>query len=47
LKPIIAAVLPLDRAREAFERGLHEHPRGKIILQVDPQITNNAAGVQS
>jgi len=27
-------VLPLDRAREAYERGIREHPRGKLVLGV-------------
>jgi hypothetical protein len=27
-------VLPLARAREAFEQGLAGHMRGKIVLQV-------------
>jgi NADPH:quinone reductase-like Zn-dependent oxidoreductase len=34
LKPIIAEVLPLARAREAFEHGLRGHTRGKTVLQV-------------
>jgi NADPH:quinone reductase-like Zn-dependent oxidoreductase len=34
LKSIVAAVLPLARARDAFEIGLHGHTRGKIVLQV-------------
>jgi NADPH:quinone reductase-like Zn-dependent oxidoreductase len=34
LKPIVAAILPLDRAREAFELGGSGHTRGKIVLQV-------------
>lgn len=34
LKPIVAEVLPLTKAREAFEHGLQGHTRGKIVLQV-------------
>jgi NADPH:quinone reductase-like Zn-dependent oxidoreductase len=30
----VEAVLPLDRAREAYERGIREHPRGKLVLAV-------------
>jgi NADPH:quinone reductase-like Zn-dependent oxidoreductase len=35
IRPVLDAVLPLDRAREAFERGLAGHVRGKIVLRVD------------
>jgi NADPH:quinone reductase-like Zn-dependent oxidoreductase len=34
LKPIVAQVLPLAQAREAFELGLQGHSRGKIVLRV-------------
>jgi len=34
LRVIVGAVLPLERAREAFEGGLAGHMRGKIVLQV-------------
>jgi NADPH:quinone reductase-like Zn-dependent oxidoreductase len=34
MQSIVAAVLPLARAREAFELGLKGHNRGKIVLQV-------------
>lgn len=34
LRPELEAVLPLARAREAFERGLSGHVRGKIVLRV-------------
>jgi NADPH:quinone reductase-like Zn-dependent oxidoreductase len=34
MKPIVEAIFPLARAREAYERGLHEHPRGKLVLRV-------------
>ncbi|HEX6943550.1 MAG TPA: peptide-methionine (S)-S-oxide reductase MsrA [Gemmatimonadaceae bacterium] len=34
IRPIVEAVLPLDRAREAYERGIRVHPRGKLVLAV-------------
>jgi NADPH:quinone reductase-like Zn-dependent oxidoreductase len=34
IRPIVEAILPLDRAREAYERGIREHPRGKLVLGV-------------
>ena len=34
LRPVIESVLPLSEARQAFERGLSGHTRGKIILLV-------------
>jgi NADPH:quinone reductase-like Zn-dependent oxidoreductase len=34
LKPVIAEVLPLAHAREAFEHGVANHAPGKIVLQV-------------
>jgi NADPH:quinone reductase-like Zn-dependent oxidoreductase len=34
LRVVVGAVLPLARAREAFEQGLAGHMRGKIVLQV-------------
>ncbi len=34
LRPIVEAVYPLARAREAYERGLLGHNRGKLVLQV-------------
>ena len=40
VRPIVEAVLPLDRAREAYERGIRDHPRGKLVLEVareDPE----------
>jgi NADPH:quinone reductase-like Zn-dependent oxidoreductase len=36
LKPVIAEVLPLAQAREAFEHGSANHAPGKIVLQVAP-----------
>ncbi len=38
IKPIIAAVLPLAKAREAYERGLRDHPRGKLVLSVGGEV---------
>ena len=35
IRPVLDVVLPLARAREAFERGLAGHVRGKIVLRVD------------
>jgi NADPH:quinone reductase-like Zn-dependent oxidoreductase len=35
VRPVLDAVLPLARAREAFERGLAGHVRGRIVLRVD------------
>jgi NADPH:quinone reductase-like Zn-dependent oxidoreductase len=34
LKPVIAEVLPLARAREAFEHGAAKHAPGKLVLDV-------------
>ena len=34
LRPIIEATFPLEAAREAFERGLSGHNRGKLVLRV-------------
>ncbi|MGH9482192.1 MAG: NADP-dependent oxidoreductase [Terriglobales bacterium] len=34
LKPVVSEVLPLARAREAFEHGAGGHAPGKIVLQV-------------
>jgi NADPH:quinone reductase-like Zn-dependent oxidoreductase len=34
IRPVVEAVLPLNRAREAYERGISEHPRGKLVLGV-------------
>ena len=35
LRPIIEATFPLEKAREAFERGLRGHDRGKLVLAID------------
>jgi len=37
LRPIIEAAFPLAGARQAFERGLGGHNRGKLVLQVADQ----------
>lgn len=34
LRPVIAGVFPLARARDAFAQGLAGHNRGKLVLQV-------------
>jgi NADPH:quinone reductase-like Zn-dependent oxidoreductase/catechol 2,3-dioxygenase-like lactoylglutathione lyase family enzyme len=34
IRPRVEAVLPLHRAREAYERGIAQHPRGKLVLAV-------------
>jgi NADPH:quinone reductase-like Zn-dependent oxidoreductase len=34
IRTIVEAVLPLRQAREAYERGITEHPRGKLVLAV-------------
>jgi NADPH:quinone reductase-like Zn-dependent oxidoreductase len=39
LKSLVAKVFPLSRARDAFELGLQGHTRGKIVLQVNDNVT--------
>jgi NADPH:quinone reductase-like Zn-dependent oxidoreductase len=34
VRPVVEAVYPLSRAREAYERGLRGHNRGKLVLKV-------------
>jgi NADPH:quinone reductase-like Zn-dependent oxidoreductase len=34
IQPIVEAVLPLERARDAYERGIKHPPRGKLVLAV-------------
>jgi NADPH:quinone reductase-like Zn-dependent oxidoreductase len=34
VRPVVQAVYPLARAKEAYERGLQGHNRGKLVLQV-------------
>jgi NADPH:quinone reductase-like Zn-dependent oxidoreductase len=38
VRPVIAQTFPLAEAREAFERGLAGHTRGKLVLAVDKQL---------
>jgi len=35
VKPVVDIVLPLSQAREAYERGLGGHNRGKLVLKVE------------
>jgi NADPH:quinone reductase-like Zn-dependent oxidoreductase len=35
VRPVIAETIPLAEAREAFERGVAGHTRGKLVLAVD------------
>jgi NADPH:quinone reductase-like Zn-dependent oxidoreductase len=35
LRPIVEATFPLAMAREAFEHGLRQHNRGKLVLEID------------
>jgi NADPH:quinone reductase-like Zn-dependent oxidoreductase len=44
LKPIIANVFSLARAREAFEFGAASHSPGKIVLEVTPAATDIGPG---
>jgi NADPH:quinone reductase-like Zn-dependent oxidoreductase len=34
VQPVVEAVYPLAEARQAYERGLREHPRGKLVVRV-------------
>jgi len=34
IRPVIAETIPLAKARQAFERGVSGHTRGKLVLQV-------------
>ena len=34
IRPVVEAVLPLNQARDAYERGERDHPRGKLVLAV-------------
>lgn len=34
IRPVVEAVLPLSRARQAYERGLRGHNQGKLVLRV-------------
>jgi NADPH:quinone reductase-like Zn-dependent oxidoreductase len=35
VRPVIAETLPLAKARQAFERGVAGHTRGKLLLEVE------------
>ncbi len=34
VRPIVESVLPLSQARHAYEQGMKNHPRGKLVLSV-------------
>jgi NADPH:quinone reductase-like Zn-dependent oxidoreductase len=38
VKTVIAAIVPLERAREAFDELEHSNKRGKVVLSVSPAI---------
>jgi NADPH:quinone reductase-like Zn-dependent oxidoreductase len=40
IRPIVEAVLPLDQARAAYERGIKTAPRGKLVLAVSFEDRN-------
>ncbi len=40
IRPVIETVFPLSEARQAFERGLSGHMRGKIIMVTGYQKTH-------
>src|SRR5215510_12214856 len=45
VRPVIAQTVPLAKAREAFERGVAGHTRGKLVLVVEePQARHLAPG---
>jgi len=44
VRPIVESVLPLERAREAFERGLDGRNRGKLVLHVGNGSAVSAGG---
>jgi NADPH:quinone reductase-like Zn-dependent oxidoreductase len=35
VRPVIAETVPLAKARQAFERGVAGHTRGKLVLEVE------------
>jgi NADPH:quinone reductase-like Zn-dependent oxidoreductase len=37
IHPVVSAVFPLSRGREAFEFGLTQHARGKIVLTIEAE----------
>lgn len=42
IRPVIAETIPLAKARQAFERGVAGHTRGKLVLQVATSATQSA-----
>jgi NADPH:quinone reductase-like Zn-dependent oxidoreductase len=42
IRPIVSPVFPLAQARQAFERGIAGHPRGKLVLLHSAEIGTNA-----
>ena len=40
VKPVVDAVFPLPHAREAYERGLGGHNRGKLVLKVEDDVND-------
>ena len=40
VKPVVDAVFPLPHAREAYERGLRGHNRGKLVLKVEDDVND-------
>lgn len=46
LRPLIEATFPLEKAREAFERGASGHNRGKLVLRVAEPATEAGAEAQ-
>jgi NADPH:quinone reductase-like Zn-dependent oxidoreductase len=49
VRPIVEAVYPLNRARDAYERGLLGHNRGKLVLQVvfEPESLSDSSGTNA
>jgi NADPH:quinone reductase-like Zn-dependent oxidoreductase len=45
VRPLVQAVYPLAQAKEAYERGLQGHNRGKLVLQVYPDRRATTASV--
>jgi len=45
IRPIVETVLPLDQAREAYERGIRDHPRGKLVLAVAGDAVDGRSAV--
>src|SRR5215471_14353803 len=46
VRPVIAQTVPLAEAREAFERGVAGHTRGKLVLAVDKPSPSAQAASQ-